>query len=242
MRGFVDVHSHVVPVGRRRRRFDRGRPRALPDRATRRARRSSSRPLTHTRPGTVPADGRARPAVRDVARGDAQRGRRVGARPPARLGGLPERDRRERSSRPRARGHSAVLIEFPGSWLDIEDPIAVVVDGGRAVEAAGLVPVLAHPERCRAVADDPESVRPLAERGWLLCLNAPSLVGGHGDRRGAHRMGAARRRIVALVASDGHSGRAAADPRRRVPGVREQLRRGDRAAAVRRERASLGLA
>ena len=70
----------------------------------------------------------------------------------------------------------------------------MVVEAAELVEAAGLVPVLAHPERCRAVADDPESVRPLAERGWILCLNAPSLVGGHGATRRAHLVGAARRR------------------------------------------------
>ena len=49
-------------------------------------------------------------------------------------------------------GTRAVLLEFPGSWLEIDDAIDVVADGAAAVRAAGLVPVLAHPERCRPVA------------------------------------------------------------------------------------------
>ena len=102
-------------------------------------------------------------------------------------------------------GTRAVLIEFPGSWLDIEDPIAVVVEAAEVVEAAGLVPVLAHPERCRPVAADPESVRPLAERGWILCLNAPSLVGGHGATAERTSWALLDAGLVALAASDGHT-------------------------------------
>ena len=103
-------------------------------------------------------------------------------------------------------------------------PIAVVVDAAELVEAAGLVPVLAHPERCRAVADDPESVRPLAERGWLLCLNAPSLVGGHGAGRRAHRHG--RCSTPASSRSPPRTATRVARPpdsRRRVPRFRDRL-------------------
>ena len=101
-------------------------------------------------------------------------------------------------------GTRAVLVEFPGSWVDIDDPIGLVVEAGLGIEAAGLVPVLAHPERCRAVADDPDVVLPLVDRGWLLCLNAPSLVGGHGGaaERTAWRL--LQDGAVALVASDAH--------------------------------------
>jgi protein-tyrosine phosphatase len=102
-------------------------------------------------------------------------------------------------------GTRAVLIEFPGFWLDLDDPVATVTEAAALVDAAGLVPVLAHPERCRPVAADPECVRPLAERGWLLCVNAPSLVGGHGataERTGWALLDAG---LVALAASDAHS-------------------------------------
>jgi protein-tyrosine phosphatase len=102
-------------------------------------------------------------------------------------------------------GTRAVLIEFPGFWVDLDDAIAIVVEAGLVVEAAGLVPVLAHPERCRAVTEDPGCVRSLVERGWLLCVNAPSFLGGHGAtaERTAWRLLDAG--YVALAASDGHT-------------------------------------
>lgn len=108
-------------------------------------------------------------------------------------------------------GTGGVLVEFPGSWLDLDDPVAVVVDAAERVEAAGLVPVLAHPERCRAVVADPERVRSLAERGWLLCLNAPSLLGGHGTAAEETAWALLDRGMIALVASDAH--RASRPPR-----------------------------
>jgi protein-tyrosine phosphatase len=101
-------------------------------------------------------------------------------------------------------GTRGVLIEFPGAWLEIDDPIRAVAEAAADVEAAGLVPVLAHPERCRAVAADPFSVRSFAERGWLLCLNATSVVGRHGAAAERAAWALLEAGLVALVASDGH--------------------------------------
>jgi protein-tyrosine phosphatase len=102
-------------------------------------------------------------------------------------------------------GTNAVLLEFPGSWLEIDDAIGVVAEGAAAVAAAGLTPVLAHPERCRPVAADPWSVRPLVEDGALLCLNAPSLVGRHGATAERTAWALLDAGLIALAASDGHS-------------------------------------
>ena len=102
-------------------------------------------------------------------------------------------------------GTRAVLLEFPGSWLEIDDAIGVVAEGAAAVASAGLVPVLAHPERCRPVAADPWSVRPLVEDGALLCLNAPSLVGRHGATAERTAWALLEAGLIALAASDGHS-------------------------------------
>lgn len=102
-------------------------------------------------------------------------------------------------------GTRGVLIEFPGAWLEIDDPIGTVAEAAAAVEAAGLVPVLAHPERCRAVAAEPERVCSFAERGWLLCLNAPSLVGGHGAIAERTAWELLEAGVVTLAASDAHS-------------------------------------
>ena len=101
-------------------------------------------------------------------------------------------------------GTRGVLIEFPGAWLEIDDPIGVVAEAATEVEAAGLVPVLAHPERCRAVAADPGTVRSFAERGWLLCLNAPSLLGNHGATAERTAWALLDAGFVTLAASDAH--------------------------------------
>lgn len=102
-------------------------------------------------------------------------------------------------------GTRGVLIEFPGFWLDLDDAIEIVTDAGNTVEAAGLVPVLAHPERCRAVSDDPNCVAPLVERGWLLCVNAPSFLGRHGATAERTVWTLLDAGYVALAASDGHT-------------------------------------
>ena len=102
-------------------------------------------------------------------------------------------------------GTRGVLVEFPGSWLEIEDSIAVVTEAVVGIEAAGLVPVLAHPERNRAVAADPECVRPLAERGALLCLNAPSVLGLHGSTAERTAWALLDLGLIHLAASDAHS-------------------------------------
>ena len=101
-------------------------------------------------------------------------------------------------------GTAAVLVEFPGWWLDHPDPIPLLTEAAERIEAAGLVPVLAHPERCPAVSDDPARVGPLAERGWLVCLNAASLLGEHGRtaERVAWRL--LDDGVVKLAASDAH--------------------------------------
>jgi protein-tyrosine phosphatase len=104
----------------------------------------------------------------------------------------------------RLEGTRAVLVEFPGWWLGIDDAVELVAAAARRVEVAGLVPLLAHPERCRAVADDPTSVRPLAEAGWRLCLNGPSLTGDHGATAERIAWRLLDEGVVSLVASDAH--------------------------------------
>lgn len=102
-------------------------------------------------------------------------------------------------------GTRGVLIEFPGSWLQLDDDIEVVATAGAAVEAAGFVPVLAHPERCRAVAEDPACVDPLVRRGWLLCANAPSFLGRHGSTAERTAWDLVAAGLIALAASDAHT-------------------------------------
>jgi protein-tyrosine phosphatase len=102
-------------------------------------------------------------------------------------------------------GTRGVLVEFPGSWLEIEDSISVVAEASAGVTAAGLVPVLAHPERNRAVAADPDCVRPLVEGGAILCLNAPSVLGVHGSTAERTAWTLLEAGLIHLAASDAHS-------------------------------------
>ncbi len=101
-------------------------------------------------------------------------------------------------------GTRAVLVEFPGWWLDVDGAVGLVADAAGGVERAGLVPLLAHPERCRAVAADPRSVRSLAEAGWPLCLNGPSLTGDHGAAAERTAWQLLDDGVVSIVASDAH--------------------------------------
>src|SRR4051794_25905272 len=72
-------------------------------------------------------------------------------------------------------GLGAVLMELPfRGGLDLALRLA------EAIEDAGLQPIIGHPERSDSVKDAPERVRPFCEPGWLLQVNATSLMGDHG--------------------------------------------------------------
>ncbi len=95
------------------------------------------------------------------------------------------------------------------------------------VEQAGLIPVIAHPERYFCVQENPAAAGRWAERGYLLQVNKGSLLGELGE--GAYLTAALllRRGLAAAIASDAHDWRARnADMRplyetleRRFPGV-----------------------
>ena len=93
----------------------------------------------------------------------------------------------------------AVLMEVPfqGS-LGLAERLA-----GR-IEALGLTPVIAHPERSEAVLGDPGHAAALHDRGWLLQINATSIVGYHGPEIEANAWRLIDEGLVGLVASDGH--------------------------------------
>jgi protein-tyrosine phosphatase len=100
-----------------------------------------------------------------------------------------------------------ILIEFPGSWCEgvVDEPLQAVWDEALRAERDGLLPVLAHPERCAAIWARPGDVEPFVRRGWPLCLNGSSLTGYRHDARSTET---AWRLLDAgfgdLVASDAH--------------------------------------
>jgi protein-tyrosine phosphatase len=97
----------------------------------------------------------------------------------------------------------ACLLELPLPHTGTTD-LRLLVACGEHIEAAGLVPVLAHPERSRPVQERPELARELRQRGWLLQVNASSLLGDDGgvNRRTGWLL--LERGLCDLVASDGH--------------------------------------
>lgn len=204
MTGFVDVHSHVVPSG------DDG-ARSIEEglELCRLAFEAGTGILFATPHAHAPWDSYPRTPERDrlYAASFAEMRREVatwgldlrrGAEVfPSEIAGSDPADLVLEGTR-------GVLIEFPGAWLDIADPVALVAEAGAEVEATGLVPVLAHPERCRAVAADPSVVRSFADRGWLICLNAPSLIGTHGATAEVAAWTLLEAGLVSLAASDAH--------------------------------------
>ncbi|MFL5944266.1 MAG: CpsB/CapC family capsule biosynthesis tyrosine phosphatase [Gaiellaceae bacterium] len=96
-------------------------------------------------------------------------------------------------------GTDRVLLEVP-----FTGPPDLVFALAEHVEAAGLRPVIAHPERTESVLDDPLVADELAARGWTLQVNATSLTGRHGEEPEALAWSLVERGLAGIVASDGH--------------------------------------
>jgi protein-tyrosine phosphatase len=194
---FVDVHSHVVPSG-----DDGVRSREQGLELCQRAARRWTGILfatPHVWP-TLPLTEEREAAVREAAAAMAPVAARAGLE--LRLGfeltptpALLDEDPR----RYRLEGLEAVLMELPfhGS-LTLSERL------GEHIEAAGLTPVIAHPERSQDVLEMPSLAARLRERGWLLQLNGSSLLGHHGPEIEAAGWELVDRGLADLVGSDGH--------------------------------------
>jgi len=105
-------------------------------------------------------------------------------------------------------------VPFVGSWagerallLELHDaripPFAA--NAIRHLRRRGLRPIIAHPERNRAVMADADCLAPLIAAGCLLQLTAGSLVGAFGARAQQSSFELLDRRWVQFVASDAHN-------------------------------------
>src|SRR5438874_617566 len=74
----------------------------------------------------------------------------------------------------------AVLVEFPGPWISFSDPLAATSDQVAEIRAAGLGVVLAHPERCVGIQQQPELVLPFVGDGALPRFHGDSFIGAPG--------------------------------------------------------------
>ncbi len=93
-----------------------------------------------------------------------------------------------------------VLVELPDDHLPANAWATVF-----ALIRAGRRPVLAHPERCRGLRDQPEQFAAFVDAGGLLQLTLGHLLGVHGWRMRWRSRGLLRRYPQAcLIASDSH--------------------------------------
>jgi protein-tyrosine phosphatase len=191
---FVDFHSHVVPSG------DDGAGGVGEGAALcREAARHGTR-LLYATPHVWPhltltpsREDRIRAAFEQV---------RAAAGLELRLGweltpDLPLLD--EDPNRYRLEGTDAVLMEVP--FLGPADLLFALAE---LTESAGLTPMIAHPERTEAVLERPALADELAERGWLVQVNATSLLGRHGEDAADVGWDLLERGVATIVASDGH--------------------------------------
>jgi protein-tyrosine phosphatase len=96
-------------------------------------------------------------------------------------------------------GTDRILIEVP-FWVGYDELLLVAA---HAVDC-GVQPVIAHPERAEEVLARPVLAAELVERGWLLQVNASSLLGRHGLGTRELAWDLVERGLATIVASDGH--------------------------------------
>lgn len=109
----------------------------------------------------------------------------------------------------RLAGGTYVLVDLPPGPLSLGLEQAFF-----EVRTAGLRPVLAHPERHRDLARDPQRLVALRDQDLLVQINAGSLRGRFGRRAQAAAVALIEAGRVDFVASDGH------DLDRRPPALR----------------------
>jgi protein-tyrosine phosphatase len=89
-----------------------------------------------------------------------------------------------------------------------------------ALQVAGYLPILAHPERYVAVQHDPNVLYRLVERGILAQVTTGAFDGHFGAATRRSAITLCEHGLVQILASDSHS----AHDRRRLPGLREGRR------------------
>lgn len=102
-----------------------------------------------------------------------------------------------------------LLVELP--MLDIPQYTEEVI---YSLRLRGMVPIIAHPERNRRIAKNPELLRPLIKLGALSQVNAGSITGhiGRDVQRCVKHM--FKRSLAHFISSDAH------DSHKRVPQIK----------------------
>jgi protein-tyrosine phosphatase len=192
--GFVDCHSHVVPSG------DDGAQTLAEGLALCELARASGTELLYATPHVWPhlLLGRERELRIRAAFEELRQAAPLELRLGYELTPAPEL-LDEDPARYVLEGTNVVLVELP-----FAGPADGLLALAAHVETAGLVPLVAHPERTEAVQSREQLAAELAERGWPLQLNSTSLIGRHGPEAWAIAWRLIERGQATVVASDGH--------------------------------------
>ena len=192
--GFVDCHSHVVPSG------DDGAQTLADGLELCRLAHDSGTDVLYATPHVWPhlllgaeREGRIRDTFAEL-REQAPLELRLGFE----LTPTPEL-LDEDPSRYVLEGTRVVLVEVP-----FTGPADGLLRLAEHIDAAGLTPLVAHPERTEAVQSRRALADELAERGWPLQVNSTSLIGRHGPEASDIGWGLVERGQAKVVASDGH--------------------------------------
>ncbi|TBU86717.1 tyrosine-protein phosphatase [Phytopseudomonas dryadis] len=97
-------------------------------------------------------------------------------------------------------GKRALLLEFPHGELPF--------GAERLTEwllAHAVVPILAHPERNKALMQTPSKLKPFIEQGCLLQVTASSVAGRFGERAMRLARELLEQGVVSIIASDAHN-------------------------------------
>ncbi|MDA2918207.1 hypothetical protein MYX76_01710 [Desulfobacterota bacterium AH_259_B03_O07] len=102
-----------------------------------------------------------------------------------------------------------ILTLNGGSYLLLETPFISIPLGIEEVifrlKESGIVPIFAHPERCREIQSNPKRLKDISENGALIQITTSSLLGyfGHEAMECANFL--ANENLVNIIASDAHS-------------------------------------
>lgn len=98
------------------------------------------------------------------------------------------------------RGGQYYLVEF--SWRDFPSFARSYL---QEMLDAGIIPVIAHPERQRPFLDNPNLLKELIEMGCISQVTASSIVGDYSEeiRQAAHYM--MEENLIHVIASDAHN-------------------------------------
>ncbi|MCH5167223.1 MAG: hypothetical protein J1F35_04945 [Erysipelotrichales bacterium] len=93
-----------------------------------------------------------------------------------------------------------ILIEIP-LYQKINNAKSIFLE----VKSAGLIPILAHPERYASYYDDLDFFLELRSMGVLMQINASSLVGDYGKHAKKMAVKLLKANLISFVGSDMHS-------------------------------------